>query len=38
MAAGYVVTGNTPDQFYGQIKAAEDSLGPVVRKMKLKFE
>ena len=37
-AAGYVVTGNTPDQFYGQIKAAEDSLGPVVRKMKLKFE
>ena len=37
-AAGYVVTGNTPDQFYAQIKAAEESLGPVVRKMKLKFE
>ena len=37
-AAGYVVTGNTPDQFYNQIKGAEESLGPVVRKMGLKFD
>ena len=37
-AAGYIVTGNTPDQFYAQIKAAEEGLAPVVRKMGLKFQ
>ncbi|MSP98216.1 MAG: tripartite tricarboxylate transporter substrate binding protein [Betaproteobacteria bacterium] len=36
--AGYIVAGNSPDQFYNQIKAAEESLGLVVRKMSLKFD
>ncbi len=35
---GYVVTGGSPDDFYDQIKSAENTLGPVVRKIGLKFE